>query len=73
MISLNDFVAIAGFLLGVVTAFAGWLAWYGSSIKKAYAAERDFNHLKRNYEQLVQNQAEMLKMLEEILEKHGRP
>ena len=73
MISLNDFVAIAGFLLGIITAFGGWLAWYASSVKKAYAAERDFNHLKRNYEQLVQNQTEMLRILEELVEKHGRP
>lgn len=72
MISLNDFVAIAGFLLGVITAFGGWLAWYASSVKKAYAAERDFNHLRRNYEQLAENQKQMLQLLEDILEKHGK-
>jgi hypothetical protein len=73
VISINDFVAIAGFLLGIITAFGGWLAWYASSVKKAYAAERDFNHLRRNYEQMVENQTEMLKMLEELVDKHQRP
>jgi hypothetical protein len=68
LISLNDFVAIGGFVLGILTAFCGWLAWYGSSVKKAYAAERDFNHLRRNYEQLAENQKHILQLLEDINE-----
>lgn len=66
MISLNDFIAIGGFILGIITAFAGWLAWYGSSVKKRYAAERDFAHLKRNYEQLAENQKEMIRLLDDL-------
>lgn len=66
MISFNEFVAIGGFILGLLTSLAGFLTWYGSSVKKAYAAERDFNHLRRNYEQLAENQQHMLKMLENI-------
>lgn len=68
MISLNDFVAIGGFIIGILTSMAGFLAWYGTSVKKAYAAERDFNHLRRNYEQLAENQTHILSELNDIQE-----
>ena len=66
MISLNDFIAVVGFIIGVLTSFAGFLAWYSSSVKKSYAAERDFNHLRRNYEQLSANQGVMMSNMKEI-------
>lgn len=66
MISFNDFVAILGFILGLLTSLAGFLAWYGSSVKKSYAAERDFNHLRRNYEQLAENQKHILIEIENV-------
>lgn len=45
---------IAGFLLGLLTSLAGVLVFYRNSVQKRYAAERDFQHLKRNYESIVQ-------------------
>jgi nitrogen fixation protein FixH len=66
VISLNDFVAISGFILGLITALAGWLAWYGTAVRKRYAAERDFNHLRRNYEQLAENQKIILLAMDKI-------
>lgn len=66
MISFNDFVAIGGFILGLLTSLAGFLVWYGSSVRKSYAAERDFAHLRRNYEQLAENQKHMLIELQNI-------
>lgn len=72
MISFNDFVAIGGFILGILTSFAGFLAWYTSGVKKSYAAERDFNHLRRNYEQLAQNQQAILSLLDSMNDEVGR-
>lgn len=39
----------------------GGLAWYASSVRKGFAAERDFAHIKRNYEQAQ----EAMKVLQE--------
>lgn len=38
--------------ISLVTFIAGGVAWFSSAIRKGYAAERDFQHLKRNQEQL---------------------
>lgn len=54
MASLLPLLPFFGFVLGLLTAGAGLLAYYRSSLKKEYAAERDFQHLKRNQEQLLQ-------------------
>jgi len=51
---LVSLLPFAGFLLGLLTALAGLFAYYKNSLKKSYAAERDFQHLKRNQEQMVQ-------------------
>lgn len=40
-------------LLGVASFIAGAIAWYRGAVEKRYAAERDFQHLRRNYEQLA--------------------
>jgi hypothetical protein len=48
MKDLNTLLSVAGFAL----ALGGNITWafvmFGNSQKKAYAAERDFNHLKNN-------------------------
>ena len=51
-------------IISLVTAVLGAIAWYRGSVVKDYAASRDFNHLKRSYEQLATNQAEILKELD---------
>lgn len=51
---VSDFVAIGSLSLAVVTTSAGALLWYIQGEKKKYASERDFQHLKRNQEQISQ-------------------
>lgn len=66
---INTVIAVAGFFLGIGSSLIGLITWYSNSEKKRYAAERDFNHLKRNYEQLTLN----LKMVaEEIDDFHNK-
>ena len=60
--------AIAGAIGIVSTTFSGVL-WFKSTVRKRYAAERDFNHLKRNYEQLSQNVAHMKDLQDEKLDR----
>ena len=45
-------IAILGALLGLMGSIATGVTWYRSAIRKEYAAQRDFNHLKNNYESL---------------------
>lgn len=52
-------------LISVATAFFGAFAWYSASVVKRYAAQRDFEHLRRNMEQLAINQAAILKEVDE--------
>lgn len=68
---MQNYLALAGFLLGLLTSILGALAWYGSSVQKKYAAERDFQHLKNNYAQLAANQGVILSNLQETNEKLG--
>lgn len=49
---IQTLIAVAGFLAGVGSTALASLQWYGNSQKKAYAAERDFQHLRRNQEQM---------------------
>lgn len=51
---------VIGFLISVVNLSAGFLLWYSATVKKDYAAKRDFEHLKRQYEALASNQAQIL-------------
>ena len=41
--------------MSLFTGIFGAIAWYRAGVRKAYAAERDFNHLKNNYRQLAQS------------------
>lgn len=68
---MQNWLALAGFVLGLFTSLAGALAWYATSVRKRYAAERDFQHLKRNYEQLAANQGVMLSNFAELDSKLG--
>jgi hypothetical protein len=42
----------ASLAIGVFTSIIGVTAWYSAYVRRQYAAERDFQHLKRNYEGL---------------------
>ncbi|MEL6402097.1 MAG: hypothetical protein AAFR26_23945 [Cyanobacteria bacterium J06626_4] len=55
---MNDLSLLLGIVLGMMSLFTGVfgaIAWYRSNVRKAYAAERDFNHLKNNYRQLAES------------------
>lgn len=57
---------IIAFLISVTNFVAGFLLWYSATVKKDYAAKRDFEHLKRHYEQLAANQIEILKEIDHL-------
>ncbi|MDJ0797891.1 MAG: hypothetical protein QNJ51_13925 [Calothrix sp. MO_167.B12] len=61
----STLIAFVGLLLALTTTICGAILWYVQTEKKKYAAERDFNHLKRNIEQLTQNVGFQAKALEE--------
>lgn len=48
----SDFTALIGVALGLFSFLGGVVLWYKGSVEKRYAAERDFNHLRRNQEQM---------------------
>lgn len=50
---INAVIALAGLALAFTTTILGAIVWYAQTEKKKYAAERDFNHLRRNIEQLT--------------------
>jgi shikimate 5-dehydrogenase len=54
-------VALIGCLIGVGGAAAAIYARWKASIEKGYAAQRDFQHLKRNQEQISAGIAEIAK------------
>jgi hypothetical protein len=48
-----------------LTTIGGGLAWYSARVKKTYAAERDFQHLKRSYDALTLNVEQVWRHLDE--------
>ena len=67
-IRIDILISLGSLLLACVTSFAGLLLWYTNSEKKKYAAERDFNHIRRNQEQLQTSLDTLLKEIEFSLE-----
>ncbi len=51
-IDVKSILSILTFLAGAGSAVLGMLRWYGVSERKKYAAEREFNHLRNNQEQM---------------------
>lgn len=45
-------VTLISLAMGLASFLGGLILWYRGSVEKRYAAERDFRHLQRNYEQL---------------------
>lgn len=60
----NAATAIA-LIISILSFSGGLVMWYRGSVEKRYAAERDFNHLKRNYEQLAASLASLMQMEDE--------
>lgn len=54
MNAIAFWVGAIGSVFGILTTVAGTVVWYRTNIRNKYAAERDFNHLKRNYEGLAE-------------------
>lgn len=52
---VSDWISIAALVLGSGGFFSGIYLWWSGSIKKNFAAERDFGHIKRNQEQINQS------------------
>lgn len=51
-------------ILSVGSALFAIVTWYSATVQKRYASQRDFEHLKRNYQQLADNQAQIIKELD---------
>lgn len=51
----TEWIALISLLMGCATTIVGFFLWYSSTVKKRYAASRDFEHLKNNYHQLAAN------------------
>lgn len=66
--SIETFIAVAGFVLGVGGTLTAVVNYYASSQTKKYAAQRDFEHLRRNQEQLIHNLSEIAKDIDEVRE-----
>ncbi|MEO1444791.1 MAG: hypothetical protein AAFV46_00885 [Cyanobacteria bacterium J06635_11] len=51
--------------MGLFSFIGGVIAWYGATVKKQYAAERDFGHLKKSYESLAHNIGSMDRLFDQ--------
>ena len=49
---LDQIQSLIALGIGVITFLGGALAWYAGAVEKRYAAQRDFQHLRRNQEQI---------------------
>jgi hypothetical protein len=68
---MKDAIEWTGFIssaFGVVSLSIGGLLWWEGRVRKSYAAERDFAHLRRQYEQLSQNLATLSDDLSEQMQ-----
>lgn len=67
-IDINTLVAFCSFALALFTTATGAILWYANSEKKRYAAERDFQHLKRSQESISSGIANLLHELDRRLD-----
>lgn len=54
-------LSLISLIVGLLTSIGGGFTWWRAMVRKQYAAERDFGHLKRNYQQLVKSLDSMYK------------
>lgn len=59
--STEAWIAFGAFIAGLIPYGLNLVSHYSNSQQKRYAAERDFQHLKRNQEQIVSNIAHIAK------------
>lgn len=62
-----DWKGFISLVLGLSTFTAGCIAYWRGSVEKAFAAQRDFQHLKRNQEQIVMALQDIAKEQDEKL------
>ena len=51
-ITSSDYIAIISLVIAAVTSLSSLVLWYANSEKRKYGLERDFGHIRRNYEQI---------------------
>ena len=66
---IDHIVAIASVGLAAASMALSTVFWFRSSVRKSYAAERDFSCLKRSYESLSTNVAHYYQMQDEKLDR----
>jgi len=64
----ENFISLGSFLLGLFTSSVAALVWYANSVKKQYAAERDFQHLLKNQTSISSGIAVLTKEVESDVE-----
>lgn len=52
-------------IMGVVSFVGAAATWYGGAVKKSYASERDFGHLKNSYDNLSRNVEQLDRMIDQ--------
>jgi len=62
--STVDVLQFVLLILSLGSALFAIVTWYSASVQKRYASQRDFEHLKRNYQQLADTQAQIIKELD---------
>lgn len=48
-------VEYIGAIVGFLTFLGGFIAWYRASVESNVSLKRDWGHLKKNQEQMIQN------------------
>lgn len=70
--STEAWIALAAFIAGLIPYGLNLISHYSNSQKKRYAAERDFQHLKRNQEQIVANIAHIADEIDDYFQTLNR-
>lgn len=55
---------VIAILISITTFLGGLVMWYNGAVRKRYASQREFEHLKNNYKQLAESQSVILKELD---------
>lgn len=67
-INIHTLISAGSLFVAVCAAISSAITWYTAKEKKKYGIERDFAHLRRNQEQILQSVAELLKELDRRLD-----
>ena len=55
--------------IGIFTFVGGLIAWYRGAVQKEYASQRDWEHIKNNQKQLIENLNFIFKEIDESFDK----